>query len=78
MAGRTTAMIYDENLASSLVDNQEGGGGGGVGCVLLQRKNDIAFFYGRQTSADYQNVLKSNILPIGKYPRKEKLEIPTG
>ena len=45
---------------------QQGGGSLIVwGAFCFNGTTDIAFLDGRQTSEDYQNVLKSNLLPIG-------------
>ena len=65
MPWHATGMIYEENRVSSLVDNKEGGSLIVWGASCFNGTTDIAFFYGRQTSKDYQNVFKGNLLPIG-------------
>ena len=77
MAGNTTSMNYDENLLSSLVDIKEG----------------ILSWCGARSASTEQPILLFLIVdrPLKiikmpskqsafnwKYPRKEKLEIPTG
>lgn len=78
MAGLTICMIYDESLATSLVDKKIRVLQQSEAYFCFNGTTNIDYLNGRQCFKDYQNVLKSSIFSFGNILEgREKQKIPT-